>query len=926
MATTIKQSVFTVWHELRNYFPNSDCEQDNRRVACFLKSQQVKLFLLLVTLLPVALRGQGQPVVCQSEGNCFLSFMVNKQPIFLTKPSAAEPILYPGKGLKVSYQVDSASADLTRYQIVFENLSPDTLVIENVVPYGECPSNVYITGSGPWSLARAKLFRPGKRPVGVILPDNAWELGFGTNGRTMAMARRAKGEKIQRKRYETWLYPCGFVGYSMWERKAKQNWQESLRYFCQHDHLFDLNQFNDSLYHRPDLAWIRKAYLIQLQFAWDRDFIDPKSGAYQLSNFLRKAKPLVGQIDVFGIWPTWPRLGLDERNQWDMFRDLPGGLPALKQLADTSRVLGSRFFIAWNPWDQSTRAENQLLGMASLIEAVGADGVVLDTKGSSSLELQQAADSVRKGVVMYSEGMAVVKDMPGIISGRVHDAIFMSPPLNINKLIRPDFSIFRVCQLSQGHIHREAAISLFNGYGVEINTFAPGRPEWTTDELAYLGRVLRVLRENHTNFLAYDWLPLVPVAADSIWVNLFPGSAKSVYTVLSLNPQGLERSLIPANTCAGSHFVSLWHHEELMPTLTDTGCLLPVTLVPYLRSWKDTRREGAVDVVAQFPELLKVSLTADSLLVELPSADTVKIWAGHPAYDLMPVVDATGDLHLHIPTVFNDYEGKVVVQLFRNGELADERVVRLGLAVARKCTNPGASPQAGDTSNMVRVAGGLFHLHASNPDQFIPYPPDSLQVVLRPYLIDVYPVTNLQYAKFLRATGYHPTDTLNFLKHWTGGRCPDSLLNHPVVWVSVTDALAYARWVGKRLPTEAEWQYAAQGTNGTPWPWGAAFDSTRCNTNGKHTLPVDAFGERGQSATGLRDLVGNVWQITSDTYDNGAYRFSILKGGSYWKPTSSWWYVQGGAQPVTHRQMWLHVADGFDRSATVGFRCVSDSF
>ena len=75
------------------------------------------------------------------------------------------------------------------------------------------------------------------------------------------------------------------------------------------------------------------------------------------------------------------------------------------------------------------------------------DGMVLDTKGESIKELQDAADKVRPGVIMYSEGMAVPKDMPGIPSGRVHNALYYAPMLNLNKLIKPEFAIFRVAEL-----------------------------------------------------------------------------------------------------------------------------------------------------------------------------------------------------------------------------------------------------------------------------------------------------------------------------------------------------------------------------------------------------------------------------------------------------------------------------------------------
>ena len=118
-------------------------------------------------------------------------------------------------------------------------------------------------------------------------------------------------------------------------------------------------------------------------------------------------------------------------------------------------------------------------------------------------------------------------------------------------------------------------------------------------------------------------------------------------------------------------------------------------------------------------------------------------------------------------------------------------------------------------------------------------------------------------------------------------------MNHPVVYISYEDASAYAEWAGKRLPTEIEWQYAAQGSDKSVWPWGNEFDSTKCNVSGTSTSPVDKFVS-GANEFGVIDLVGNVWQLTNDVYDNGSYFFIIIRGGSYYNPTSSWWYVKGG--------------------------------
>ena len=123
-------------------------------------------------------------------------------------------------------------------------------------------------------------------------------------------------------------------------------------------------------------------------------------------------------------------------------------------------------------------------------------------------------------------------------------------------------------------------------------------------------------------------------------------------------------------------------------------------------------------------------------------------------------------------------------------------------------------------------------------------------VELKRYAIDETPVTNAQFAAFLKAADYRPKHTENFLKHWVDGHPPAGKEDHPVVYVDLDDARAYAAWAGKRLPTEEEWQYAAQGTDGRKFPWGGTMMPDRCNDgqNGRHhageSLPQRTFALR----------------------------------------------------------------------------------
>jgi formylglycine-generating enzyme required for sulfatase activity len=198
---------------------------------------------------------------------------------------------------------------------------------------------------------------------------------------------------------------------------------------------------------------------------------------------------------------------------------------------------------------------------------------------------------------------------------------------------------------------------------------------------------------------------------------------------------------------------------------------------------------------------------------------------------------------------------------------------------------------------------------------------------MKSFYIDKTPVTCAEFKRFLEATRYRPEDAHNFLRGWNAGSFPAGWAHKPVTWVSLEDARAYARWAGKRLPHEWEWQYAAQGADGRPYPWGNEKDDSRVPPfeKGRAQRPptdVDAY-PRGASAFGVLDLVGNVWQWTDEFQDEHT-RAAILKGGSYYRPDNSDWYFPQ-ARELTQHGKYLLLAPSLDRSATIGFRCVADA-
>jgi formylglycine-generating enzyme required for sulfatase activity len=241
---------------------------------------------------------------------------------------------------------------------------------------------------------------------------------------------------------------------------------------------------------------------------------------------------------------------------------------------------------------------------------------------------------------------------------------------------------------------------------------------------------------------------------------------------------------------------------------------------------------------------------------------------------------------------------------------------------------------------------------------------------IKSYFIDIAEVTNEECAVFLKATNYQPSELTNFLKLWdrpSGSetqpwewRYPQGKENHPVVWVDLGDARAYATWAGKGLPREEEWQYAAQGaelTLAAPfptgqleifgedftqaekacwlrersggaqyrfWPWGNTFDPSLCNGDSDDTTPVDQY-LKGASLFGCLDMVGNVWEWTESERDDGHTRYAVIRGGSHRVIRGSRWYTASGAQSCDVHEKIPLMYPGLDRCSNIGFRCVKDT-
>ena len=667
---------------------------------------------------------------------------------------------------------------------------------------------------------------------------------------------------------------------------AAANWRRDFREW-RREHLTRMG-YSGANYERPEFLWAQRNFVHAQMMVEDRFFYDPVAGRYTVDRYLDDLEARYGGIDSVLLWYVYPNIGIDDRNQFDLAADLPGGLAGLKQAVTDFHHRGVRVFIPTMPWDNGTRPAGapDWKAVARLAKAVGADGVNGDTYSGVPRAFLDASDALRHPLVFEPEAVPLSDEALqwNLQSWGKLIPTDVVPPVSKLKWLEPRHMTNTENRWGRDRTNDFHYI-FFNGTG--YNSWENIWGIWnqfTPRDAAALRRIAHLYRQFPDLLVSPDWEPYAPTLQAGVFSSMFPGRKTTLWTVVNRNEYDLAGDQLLVAHREGRRYYNAWNGAEISARLGNGQASLAFPL--------ESRGFGAVLAVERGakPAGLAKFLQQRRELTRQPLQRLSAEWRALPQA-LVPI----------------------------------------------KPTRRVAKAPAG----MVTIPAGAFEFRVTGTEiegftwkgQDVQYPWENSprrahwrRMKLPAFHIDRFPVTNADYKQFVDATGYRPADDHNFLRDWKKGAPPRGWEKKPVTWVSLEDARAYAAWAGKRLPHEWEWHYAAQGTDGRLYPWGNDWNTAAMPTpnTGRTLLPpadVDAH-PAGTSPFGVMDLVGNVWQWTDEFVDDHT-RAAVLRGGSAYRPQTSHWYFPQAWQLDQHGK-YLLMSPGKDRSGMLGFRCVVD--
>ena len=460
------------------------------------------------------------------------------------------------------------------------------------------------------------------------------------------------------------------------------DWHEAFRVFKK----YIRDNFDFTYYERPVQERYRQRFVSHFTFLYGRDIYDFEENRFRIDEFLDEGEANFGGYDYMLLWHDYPRMGIDDRDQFAMYEDLPGGLEGLREMVERAHLRDVQVFIPYKPWDIMRKGQNHFTEEARIAEAIGADGVFLDTMRDSDIAFRAALDAVNPENVFVSEGRPVLADAE-LVTGSWNQqgvATNKMPNVDLFRFIIPEHNVHNINRSARER--RELILNaLFNGTGFivwedifgEINRYP-----W--DERIMISRYNRIVHEHRDGYLTDNPEPLIPALHPDLFVNAFVSDEKAVYPAYvmrksegslpsRMDPRRVLGPFLEVDHPEDWRYVDVWNHQPILSrrVADKTQLIMPEELADDMA------------VVVGMPANLRVLRQGDSLhvdvrhsleesVIHINTVDNLTMMEEHR----LELSGSGGSVSLSDLNL--DFPYKVLVKLMQHGVAKDEVIVDVG--------------------------------------------------------------------------------------------------------------------------------------------------------------------------------------------------------------------------------------------------------
>ena len=384
------------------------------------------------------------------------------------------------------------------------------------------------------------------------------------------------------------------------------------------------------------------------------------------------------------LWHDYPRMGIDDRDQFAMYEDLPGGLEGLREMVERAHLRDVQVFIPYKPWDIMRKGQNHFTEEARIAKAIGADGVFLDTMRDSDIAFREALDAVNPENVFVSEGRPVLADAE-LVTGSWNQqgaATNKMPNVDLFRFIIPEHNVHNINRSARER--RELILNaLFNGTGFivwedifgEINRYP-----W--DERIMISRYNRIVHEHRNGYLTDTPEPLIPVLHPDLFVNAFVSDEKAVYPAYvsrhsaasRMDPRRVLGPFLEVDHPEDWRYVDVWNHQPILSrrVADKTQLIMPEELADDMAVVVGMPANLRCFTARRFPAVSMCVMSLDESVIHINTVDNLTMMEERR----LELPGSGGSVSLSDLDL--DFPYKVLVKLMQHGVAKDEVIVDVG--------------------------------------------------------------------------------------------------------------------------------------------------------------------------------------------------------------------------------------------------------